>query len=59
MSCTLFRDRIDAGEQLAQAIHAILLQKAADGVCSARSYALPRGGLPVAAPVAHKLPWIL
>jgi len=29
----LFRDRIDAGEQLAQAIHAILLQKAADGVC--------------------------
>lgn len=51
----LFRDRTDAGEQLAQAIRAILTQTAADGVSAAAVvYALPRG-LPVAAPVAHLL----
>lgn len=52
----LFRDRTDAGEQLAEAIHAILTQTAADGVSAPPIvYALPRGGLPVAAPVARLL----
>jgi len=52
----LFRDRIDAGEQLAQAIHAILLRR------RLMEFALPvvlrcHEGLPVAAPVAPtKLP---
>lgn len=52
----LLRDRTDAGEQLAQAIRVVLTQTAADGVSApAVVYALPRGGLPVAAPVAHLL----
>lgn len=52
----LFHDRADAGEQLAQAIHKILTQTAADGVSPPPIvYALPRGGLPVAAPVARLL----
>lgn len=56
-SSPLFRDRSDAGEQLAQAIHSILTQMAANsGVLAAPIvYALPRGGLPVAAPVARLL----
>ena len=53
---SLFRDRTDAGEQLAQAIHAILTQSATDfGSAKPIVYALPRGGLPVAAPVARLL----
>lgn len=52
----LFRDRTDAGEQLAQTIHAMVTQTAADGVTAVPIvYALPRGGLPVAAPVARLL----
>ena len=52
----LFRDRTDAGEQLAQAIYAILTQSATDsGSAKPIVYALPRGGLPVAAPVARLL----
>lgn len=51
-----FRDRTDAGEQLAQAIHAVLIQTATDsGSLKPIVYALPRGGLPVAAPVARLL----
>ena len=52
----LFADRDSAGEQLAQAIEAQLEQIRSEGV-SAKPivYALPRGGLPVAAPVAAKL----
>jgi predicted phosphoribosyltransferase len=53
----LFRDRTDAGEQLAQAIHAIFSQTVnGSGVWAPPIvYALPRGGLPVAAPVARLL----
>ena len=53
----LFRDRTDAGEQLAQAIHSIVTQTAADSGVSAPPivYGLPRGGLPVAVPVARLL----
>lgn len=52
-----FRDRTDAGEQLAQAIHTIVTQTAADSGVSPPLivYALPRGGLPVAASVARLL----
>ena len=52
-----FRDRTDAGEQLAQTIHSILTQTAAESGVSAPPivYALPRGGLPVAVPVARLL----
>lgn len=53
----LFTNRTQAGEQLAQAIHAILTQQTADSVAKPETivYALPRGGLPVAAPVARLL----
>lgn len=53
----LFFDRTDAGEQLAQAIHAIVTETAASSEVSPKPivYALPRGGLPVAAPVARTL----
>jgi len=56
-SYPLFRDRIDAGEQLAQAIHQSLIQTAAEPGSSVPPivYALPRGGIPVAAPVARLL----
>lgn len=56
----LFSDRHSAGEQLAQAIEAQLEQIRSEGV-SAKPivYALPRGGLPVAAPVAAQLGCIL
>lgn len=53
----LFDNRIQAGEKLAQKIHDILTQQAIDSgvkpvpiVC-----ALPRGGLPIAAPIARLL----
>lgn len=53
----IFRDRTDAGEQLAQEIHRILTKIAAVSSVSPRPivYALPRGGLPMAAPVARLL----
>lgn len=53
----LFLDRTDAGEQLAQAIHAIVTEMAASSEVLPKPivYALPRGGLPVAAPVARRL----
>lgn len=53
----LFTNRIQAGEQLAQAIQAILTQQIANSLAKPKTivYALPRGGLPVAAPVAHLL----
>lgn len=50
----LFTDRTDAGEKLAQKINSILQQTAASGQPPI-VYALPRGGLPVAAPVARLL----
>ncbi|MGI2909101.1 phosphoribosyltransferase [Tolypothrix sp. VBCCA 56010] len=48
----LFCDRTDAGEKLAQQIDAI---KQSAGTKRPIVYALPRGGLPVAAPVARIL----
>lgn len=51
----IFRDRIDAGEQLAQEIHRIFTQMAASSVAQPIVYALPRGGLPVALPIARSL----
>lgn len=52
----IFRDRTDAGEQLASAIYRIVLQTRADGVTAPLIvYALPRGGLPVALPIAQLL----
>ena len=52
----LFSDRTRAGEELAQAVHATVSQLRSSGV-SVRPivYALPRGGLPVAVPVARSL----
>lgn len=55
-SAPLFSDRIDAGEQLAQAILVHLNQLTSTGFAATPIvYALPRGGIPVAVPVAHQL----
>jgi predicted phosphoribosyltransferase len=52
----LFSDRTSAGEQLAEAIHPIVTELSSSGVSvQPIVYALPRGGLPVAAPVARLL----
>ncbi|MBW4632027.1 MAG: phosphoribosyltransferase [Iphinoe sp. HA4291-MV1] len=52
----LFVNRTQAGEQLAQAIYAILTQQTNQVAKPVTIvYALPRGGLPVAAPVARLL----
>ena len=53
----LFAHRTHAGELLAQVIHDILTQQTIDsGVKPVPIvYALPRGGVPVAAPIAHLL----
>ncbi len=51
----LFRDRTDAGEQLAQEIHRTLLQTTEFSVSVPIVYALPRGGIAVASPVARLL----
>ncbi|GAB1544555.1 phosphoribosyltransferase [Scytonema sp. NUACC21] len=53
----LFSDRTQAGEQLAQTIQDILTQQTIDSGIPPRTivYALPRGGIPVAAPVARLL----
>ncbi|NET58177.1 MAG: phosphoribosyltransferase [Symploca sp. SIO2E6] len=56
-SAPLFRDRADAGEQLAQSLSTLLTQLPQTTTIGKQLivYALPRGGIPVAAPVAHKL----
>lgn len=51
----LFRDRTDAGEQLALAIDATISQISPVELPPPIVYALPRGGLPVALPIACKL----
>lgn len=53
----LFSDRADAGEQLAQCISTLVtqVQKTTTIASKVIVYALPRGGIPVAAPVARKL----
>ncbi len=53
----LFADRTQAGEKLAEAIHDILTQQTIDSGVKPRTivYALPRGGIPVASPVARLL----
>jgi predicted phosphoribosyltransferase len=52
----LFRDRIDAGEQLAQAIFFALTQPPLSTInAQPIVYALPRGGIPVGLPVAQLL----
>ncbi|QFS43591.1 phosphoribosyltransferase [Nostoc sphaeroides] len=53
----LFADRTHAGEELAQVIHDVLTQQTIDsGVKPVPIvYALPRGGVPVAAPIARLL----
>lgn len=55
-SAPLFRDRADAGEQLAQAILLHISTLKATGIDALPIvYALPRGGIPVAVPVARQL----
>jgi predicted phosphoribosyltransferase len=51
----LFRDRTDAGEQLAQEIYRTLRQTTDESKAVPIVYALPRGGLAVASPVARLL----
>ncbi|NEQ12811.1 MAG: phosphoribosyltransferase [Moorea sp. SIO3E2] len=52
----LFSDRADAGEQLAQALIPLVSRLHATGIdATPIVYALPRGGIPVAAPVAQAL----
>lgn len=55
LSKPLFRDRTHAGEELAKEI---LLQMSCDGLQADQNivvYALPRGGVPVAVPIAQRL----
>jgi predicted phosphoribosyltransferase len=55
-SAPLFSDRADAGEQLAESLLIQINHLREAGISAAPIvYALPRGGLPVAAPVARKL----
>ena len=55
-SAPLFSDRADAGEQLAQSLVTLVSQLTAAGVAAPPIvYALPRGGIPVAVPVARQL----
>ncbi|RCJ14766.1 phosphoribosyltransferase [Nostoc sp. ATCC 43529] len=53
----LFADRIHAGEELARVIHDLLTQQTIDSGIKPVPivYALPRGGVPVAAPIASLL----
>ncbi len=56
MPSRLFRDRTDAGIQLAEAIYTTITQLSAETILPPQFvYALPRGGLPVALPVARRL----
>lgn len=52
---TRFVDRHEAGEQLAQAVLAEMAQHPVQDATHCIVYALPRGGLPIAAPVARAL----
>lgn len=55
-SAPLFSDRIDAGEQLAQWLLKLITSQRESGLCAPPIvYALPRGGIPVGAVVAHQL----
>lgn len=55
-SAPLFSDRADAGERLAQSLLTLVAQLKDSGIgASPIVYALPRGGIPVAAPVARQL----
>ncbi|MEW6496447.1 MAG: phosphoribosyltransferase family protein [Cyanobacteriota bacterium] len=55
-SAPLFSDRADAGEQLAQSLLNCINELNASGVhLSPTVYALPRGGIPIAVPVARQL----
>ncbi len=56
-SIPIFRDRTDAGERLAEVIFSDFSQMdlTTEWVLKPIVYGLPRGGLPVAVPVAHKL----
>ncbi|MDZ8222561.1 MULTISPECIES: phosphoribosyltransferase [unclassified Nostoc] len=53
----LFADRTHAGEELARVIHDVLTQQTIDSGVKPIPivYALPRGGIPVAAPIARLL----
>ena len=52
----IFRDRLDAGEQLAKLVRVAILEAQSEGMtASPIVYALPRGGIPVAAVVAREL----
>ncbi|KAF3888836.1 MULTISPECIES: phosphoribosyltransferase [Nostocales] len=53
----LFADRTQAGEKLAREIHNIVTQQTIDSGVKQRTivYALPRGGIPVASPIASLL----
>ncbi len=56
MSSLPFRDRSDAGEQLAQVVATELAQQETSLLLKKPIvYGLPRGGLPVAAAVAHRI----
>lgn len=56
LSIPIFRDRAEAGKQLAAAVVAEMAKVRTDGVCALPIvYALPRGGLPVAVPIAEQL----
>ncbi len=55
-SAPLFSDRADAGEQLAQSLLNCVNELNAAGIyISPIVYALPRGGIPIAVPVARQL----
>lgn len=55
-SAPLFSDRADAGERLAQLLLTLVAQLKESGIIvSPIVYALPRGGIPIAAPVARQL----
>lgn len=53
----LFRDRAEAGEKLAEAIFSEIAKfnETAQEVAKPIVYALPRGGLPIAVPIARRL----
>ncbi|HEY9605965.1 MAG TPA: phosphoribosyltransferase family protein [Allocoleopsis sp.] len=55
-SAPLFSDRADAGERLAQSLLTLVAQLKDSGIgASPIVYALPRGGIPIAVPVARQL----
>ncbi|MGF1493963.1 MAG: phosphoribosyltransferase [Microcoleaceae cyanobacterium] len=52
---SLFRDRSHAGDEMASAIATKLAQNPASSGAAPIVYALPKGGLPVAEPIARRL----